>query len=67
MTPRRTRHQQPRPNRRFRRLLPTAVLTATLAAGASAGPASARADAQRGGHRVPPVVHIVPARQADSR
>jgi hypothetical protein len=67
MTPRRTRHRQPRPNRRFRRLLPTAVLTATLAAGASAGPAAARADAQRAGHRVPPVVHVAPAGQANSR
>jgi hypothetical protein len=60
MTPRRTRHHQPLPNRRFRRLLPTAVLAATLAA-SSAGPAAARADAQRAGHRSPPPARVLPA------
>jgi hypothetical protein len=59
MTPRRTRHHQPRPNRRFRRLLPTAVLTATLAAASSGGPAAARADAQRAGHRSPPPARVL--------
>jgi hypothetical protein len=61
MTPRRTNHKQPRPNRRFRRLVPAAVLTATLAAASSAGPAAARADAQRAGHRRPPAVYVLPA------
>jgi hypothetical protein len=61
MTPRRTHHHQPRPDRRFRRLLPTAVLTATLAAASSAGPAAARADAQRAGHCSPPPARVLPA------
>jgi peptidoglycan/LPS O-acetylase OafA/YrhL len=60
MTPRRTHQHQPRPNRRFRRLVPAAVLTATLAA-ASAGPAAARADAQRAAHSGPAAVYVLPA------
>jgi hypothetical protein len=35
-----TPHRQARPNRRYRRLLPTVVATATLAAGAGAAPAA---------------------------
>jgi hypothetical protein len=65
MTPRRTYHRQPRPNRRFRRLLPAAVLTATIAAASSGGPAAARADAQRAGHAPPHPVHVLaPATKA---
>ena len=51
-----SRHGQPRPNRRYRRLLPTAMAVAALAAGGTAlGPSPARA---AGGP--PPRVRPVP-------
>jgi hypothetical protein len=63
MTPRRTRHQQVLPNRRFARLLPAAMATVALAGASVAGPAAARADAHRAAHAGPPpkVVTAVPS------
>jgi hypothetical protein len=54
MTPRRTHHKQVLPNRRFARLLPTAMATVALAGASFTGPAAARADANRSAHANPP-------------
>jgi hypothetical protein len=52
--PRRSRHQQVRPNRRFARKLPVALAGIALALPGIAGPASARADTHRAAHAGPP-------------
>jgi hypothetical protein len=52
--PRRSRHQQVRPNRRFARKLPAALAGIAIALPGVVGPASARADTQRAAHAGPP-------------
>jgi hypothetical protein len=52
MSPRISSHPQPRPNRRFRRLLPAAAASAALLA---AGPVPGMARASSQPHRPPPV------------
>ena len=59
MTPRSGSHtRQTAPNRRYRRLLPAALVTATVAAGLPlGGPPPARADTPKRIHAAPPQVH----------
>ena len=52
--PRRSRHMQVRPDRRFAKKLPAVLASAALAGASLAGPAAARADAQRAAHAAPP-------------
>jgi len=52
--PRRSRHQQVRPDRRFAKKLPAVLATVTLAGASLVGPAAARADARRAAHASPP-------------
>ncbi len=64
--PRRSRHQQVLPNRRFARLLPAALATVALTGASVAGPAAARADTQRANHAGPPA-KILTLQRADEK
>jgi hypothetical protein len=64
--PRRSRHQQVLPNRRFARLLPAAFATVALAGASVAGPAAARADSQRATHAAP-TAKILTTQRADEK